>query len=125
MAVSKKVANETLRKQYIDKVFNFFKDNGEETMYCSSNIVAFPVVNQNNDDEWIKITVTVPTGANKGTEPFDGYAMAEEYKIKQEEKERKRKENELKKEKKRKKEEEKKKKKEEIFNKSIDNPLNL
>lgn len=117
MAVSKKVANEILRKQYIDKIFNFFKDNGEETMYCSSNIIAFPVVNQNNDDEWIKVTVTVPTGANKGKEPFDGYAMAEEYEMKVKEKKEKAKEREEKKRKKMEKDKAIREKKKEIAEK--------
>ena len=32
------------------------------------------------------LTCKIPTGANKGTEPYDGYAMAEEYEMKLKEK---------------------------------------
>ena len=32
--------------------------------------------------DFLVITFKVPTGANKGTEPYDGYEMAQDYKIK-------------------------------------------
>ena len=39
------------------------------------------------------MTVKVPTGANKGLEPYDGYEMAQDYEMKLAEKDRKAKEN--------------------------------
>ena len=41
-------------------------------------------VSENNED-FIELTIKIPIGANKGTEPYDGYAMAEDYEIHQRE----------------------------------------
>ena len=100
MSVSRKVERELLRENYVDKLVDFFKKNNEDVLRVKSNEICFPVVGCNDNEDFIVITVKVPTGANKGTEPYDGYAMAEEYEMKLKEKERKTKEKEEKKAKK-------------------------
>lgn len=100
MTVSRKVEREMLRTKYVDMLFELLAYNNEEVMRVKSNELAFPVVGCEDNEDWIVVTVKVPTGANKGTEPYDGYAMAEEYEMKLKEKERKTKEKEEKKAKK-------------------------
>ena len=99
MAVSRKIEREKLRTNYLDKIVEFFSDS-EEVLRTKSNEIAFPVVGCEGNEDFIVITVKVPIGANKGTEPYDGYSMAEEYAMKMRDKELKAKEKEEKKKKK-------------------------
>ena len=116
MAVSRKVERELLREKYLEKIIDFFKEE-EDVLRVKSNEIAFPVVGCNDNEDFIVITVKVPTGANKGTEPYDGYELAEEYEMKLKEKERKAQEKKIAKEKKIKRDEEIRKKKKEIAEK--------
>lgn len=89
----------------------------DEVLQVKSNEVAIPVVGCEGNEDFVVITVKVPTGANKGTEPYDGYEMAEDYQMKLDEKERKAKEKEEKKKRKIARDEEIRKKKKEIAEK--------
>lgn len=100
MAVSRKVEREILRNDFLEKVIESFEQIGEDVLRVKSNEVAIPVVGCEGNEDWVVITVKVPTGANKGLEPYDGYEMAEEYEMKLKEKERKAKEKAIAKEKK-------------------------
>lgn len=100
MAVSAKVEKELLRKKYLDLLSDFLVNLDEEVMDTKSNQICFPVVGCEDNEYFLLVTVTIPTGANKGTEPYDGYEMARDYRMKLEEKERKRKEKEEQKKKK-------------------------
>ena len=116
MAVSRKVEREMLRNEYLQKVINAFVIE-DEVLRVKSNEIAIPVVGCEGNEDFIVITVKVPTGANKGTEPYDGYELAEEYIMKNEEKERKAKEKEEKKKRKIARDEEIRRKKKEIADK--------
>ena len=117
MAVSRKVEREMLRNEYLGKIFDMFMLTGEDVGYAKSNEINIPVVGCEDNEDWIVVTVKVPTGANKGMEPYDGYAMREEYSMKLEEKARKKAEAEEKKARKIKRDEEIRKKKKEIAEK--------
>ena len=93
MTVSRKVEREMLRNEFLNRVIECFR-NDEDVLRVKSNEIAIPVVGCEGNEDFIVITVKVPTGANKGTEPYDGYELAEEYIMKNEEKERKAKEKE-------------------------------
>lgn len=116
MAVSRKVEREILRNEYLNKLIDFFKDD-EEVLRVKSNEIALPVVGCEDNEDFIVITVKVPTGANKGTEPYDGYSEAESYEMKLKEKAEKAKAKEIAKEKKMKRDAEIRKKKKEIAEK--------
>lgn len=81
MAVSRRKEKEMLRTAYVEKLIDFFKEN-EDVLRTKSNEIAFPVVGCEGNEDFIVITVKVPTGANKGKEPYDGYELAEEYEMK-------------------------------------------
>lgn len=88
MAVSRKVERELLKENYLNKIIETFAES-EEVLRVKSNEIAFPVVGCEGNEDFIVITVKVPTGADKGMTPYDGYAMAEEFELKTKEKEEK------------------------------------
>ena len=79
MAVSRKVEREIIRKSFLEKVSQFLAESGEEVLIVKSNEIAIPCVGCEGNEDFMVITFKVPTGANKGTEPYDGYALAEDY----------------------------------------------
>ena len=115
MAVSRKVEREIERTKYLEKIAEFLSEKcNEEVLKVKSNEICFPIVGCEGNEDWIVVTVKIPTGANKGTEPYDGYSEAESYELKLKEKEEKAKANAEKKERKRKRDEEIRKRKKEI-----------
>ncbi len=97
MAISRKVEREILREEYLKKIIDSFLNDNEEVLRVKSNEIAVPVVGCEGNEDFIVVTVKVPTGANKGLEPYDGYELATDYEMKVAEKERKKIENEKKK----------------------------
>ena len=93
MAVSRKVERELLREDYLKQIIENFLDKDEQVLRVKSNEIAIPVVGCGGNEDFIVVTVKVPTGANKGLEPYDGFELAEDYEMKLKEKERKAKEN--------------------------------
>lgn len=85
---SRKQLREEVKTKYVEKLNDFLKES-EEVLRVGSNEIAFPVVDSEGNEDFIVITIKIPTGANKGTEPYDGYAMAEEYQMKLKAKEEK------------------------------------
>jgi len=93
MAVSRKIERELLREDYLKQIIENFLDKDEQVLRVKSNEIAIPVVGCEGNEDFIVVTVKVPTGANKGLEPYDGFELAEDYEMKLAEKERKAKEN--------------------------------
>ena len=117
MAVSRKVEREIIRNEFLTMVSDFLNLKGEEVLRVKSNEIAIPVVGCEDNEDFLVITFKVPTGANKGTEPYDGYSMAEDYELKLKEKAEKAKANAEKKVKKMAKDAEIRRKKKEIAEK--------
>lgn len=82
MAKSRKSLRDEMKEVYLKKLIDFFKES-EEVLRVKSNEIAFPIVDNEGNEDFMVITLKIPTGANKGTEPYDGYAMAQEYEINQ------------------------------------------
>ena len=80
---SNAVLNNELKKFYLDKIRNLLEGLDEDVMQVKSNELAFPVVDSEGNEKSVVIVVKVPTGANKGTEPYDPYAMKEEFDLKE------------------------------------------
>lgn len=116
MAVSRKVEREMLREGYLNAI-TYYLSKEDEVLRVKSNEIAIPVVGCEGNEDFVVITVKVPTGANKGMEPYDGYSEAESYQMKLEEKARKKAEADEKKARKMKRDEEIRKKKKEIAEK--------
>lgn len=89
MAVSRKVEREIIRKHYLELVSEFLDSLDEEVLLVKSNEIAIPVVGCEGNEDYLVITFKVPTGANKGTEPYNGHELAQDYIHNLAEKERK------------------------------------
>ena len=73
-----KATNEALRAQYIDIITKLLTDSGEEVLRVKSNEIAIPCVDRDGEDNYVVITIKVPTGSRDG-DPYDGYGEAESY----------------------------------------------
>ena len=91
MAKTAKVLNEEIKVRFLDDVTEHLTQMGEEVLRVGSNEIALPVVDEDSNEKWLGLTFKVPTGSRDG-DAYDGYAMAEDYKMKCEDKERKAKE---------------------------------
>lgn len=63
-----------------------------DVLRTGSQEICVPIVGDENEEGYLVVTFKVPKGSRDG-DPYDGYSVAEEYKMKCEEKERKAKEN--------------------------------
>ena len=79
MAISRKLERELIRTHYLDKVSEYLNGFDDVVLRVKSNEIAIPVVGCEGNDDYLVITFKVPTGANKGAEPYDGFAEADNY----------------------------------------------
>ena len=87
--VSRKVLREQVKSLYLTKVRDGLENDGEEVLLVGSNKLAIPVVDAEGNEDFITITISIPTGSRDDNEPYDGYGQAERYKLKLEENQRK------------------------------------
>ena len=85
MAKTAKVLNEEIKARFLDGVAEHLTQVGEEVLRVGSNEIALPVVDEDGNEKWLVLTFKVPTGTRQG-EAYDGYEMAEDYKMKLENK---------------------------------------
>lgn len=85
MASTKKALTDKLRTDFLQKAMAFFTENGEEVMQTGTGDFCMPVVDEAGNESWVQIVVKIPNGSRDG-DPFDGYSLAEDFKMKQEEK---------------------------------------
>lgn len=81
MSMSRKAERELIRAQFLETIASYLISNGEEVLRVKSNEIAIPVVGCEGNEDFLVITFKVPTGADKGLTPYDGYAMAEDYEL--------------------------------------------
>lgn len=81
MAKTTKALNDEVRTKYISIINDALAAAGEEVLVVASNELAIPVVDSEKNDKWVVLTIKVPTGTRDGEE-YDGYSMANDYKIK-------------------------------------------
>ena len=85
MAKTAKVLNDEIKVRFLDGVAEHLTQVGEEVLRVGSNEIALPVVDEDGNEKWLVVTFKVPTGSRDG-DAYDGYSMAEDYKMKQVEK---------------------------------------
>ena len=81
MAKTQKSLNDELRAMYLERVHNCLSAE-DEVLVVGANELAVPVVDADGNEKWIVLTVKVPTGSRDG-DAYDGYAMAEDYRMRQ------------------------------------------
>ena len=99
MAISKRKLMDALRAEYIKVISEALTEKGEYVLVTGTAEIAFPVVDSEQGEHFIVVTVKVPTGTHDG-EAYDGYQAAEDYRIEKAQKEKAKKEAEEKKQKK-------------------------
>ena len=77
---TKKQLHEELRNKFLTALIEWLTEKGEEVLRTGSNEVAIPCVDEEGNDEYMVITLKVPTGSRDG-DAYDGYSMAEDYAI--------------------------------------------
>ena len=85
MAKTQKVLNDEIKVRFLEGVAEHLSNVGEEVLRVGSNEIALPVLDENGNEKWLVLTFKVPTGSRDG-DAYDGYSMAEDYKMKLEEK---------------------------------------
>ena len=79
--VSRKVLREEVKAQYLKTLMDFLKGEGEDAQQTGSNKFMLPVVDREGNEDFVVVTISIPTGSQKDNEPYDGYAEAESYAI--------------------------------------------
>lgn len=80
--VSRKILREEIKAEFVKTLTEIFIDKGEEVLRVGSNKIALPVVDREGNEDFVTITVSIPTGSTKDNEPYDGYGEAESYALK-------------------------------------------
>ena len=83
--LTRKQLDEEIKVRFLEGIAEHLSNVGEEVLRVGSNEIALPVVDNENNERWLVVTFKVPTGSRDG-EAYDGYSMAEDYKMKLEEK---------------------------------------
>lgn len=79
MAKTQKQLDEALRNKYLNLFIQFLTEQGEDVLRVKSNEIAIPTVDEERNDKFVKIAVSVPTGSRDDGEAFDGYGIATQY----------------------------------------------
>ena len=81
MAKTQKSLNDELRAMYLSRVSECLSKE-DEVLVVGTNELAIPVVDTDGTEKWIVVSVKVPTGTRDG-DSYDGYAMAEDFCLRQ------------------------------------------
>ena len=81
MARTQKSLNDELRAMYLERVHTCLSAE-DEVLVVGANELAVPVVDTDGNEKWIVLIVKIPTGSRDG-DAYDGYAMAEDYCLRQ------------------------------------------
>ena len=81
MAKTQKSLNDALRTMYVQRV-NDCLSAEDDVLMVGANELAVPVVDSEGNEKWVVITIKVPSGSRDG-DAYDGYAMAQDYQMRQ------------------------------------------
>lgn len=81
MATSRKALREEVKATCVERLIEVFTLADMEVLRTGSNEIALPVVDREGNEDFIVITVKVPIGSRDGDE-YDGYSVAEDYRMK-------------------------------------------
>lgn len=86
MAKSRTQLRNESKAYYVAKLMEFLGESGEDCLRTKDAEFCFPITDAEGNEDFVKITVAIPTGSNGGADPYDGYAEAEDYQMKKAEK---------------------------------------
>lgn len=73
-----------VRNQFMGAIRAMFEASNYEVLQTGTQELCIPVVNDEKDEGYIVLTLKIPKGSRDG-DAYDGYAMAEEFQMKQDE----------------------------------------
>ena len=76
-----KALNDEVRAQYVQRVSECLSAE-DEVLVVGANELAVPVVDSEGNEKWVVVTIKVPSGSRDG-DAYDGYAMAQDYQMRQ------------------------------------------
>ena len=76
-----KALNDEVRAQYVQRVSECLSAE-DEVLVVGANELAIPVVDSEGNEKWVVVTIKVPSGSRDG-DAYDGYAMAQDYAMRQ------------------------------------------
>jgi len=76
-----KAMREMAKSAYIQKMMEMLAEAGEDLGMSGSNEFNFPIVHEDGTEDFIVVKVSIPTGSRDG-DPYDGYAVRDEFKMK-------------------------------------------
>ena len=80
--LTRKQLDEEIKVRFLEGVSEHLSNAGEEVLRVGSNELALPVVDSEGEERWLVLIFKVPTGSRDG-DPYDGYAMKEDYDMNQ------------------------------------------
>ena len=90
-----------LRNQYLDMIRQMISDNVDvDALTVGASEIAIPCLDAEGNEKWVLVRVSIPRGTRNGDggyDPYDGYAVAEDYALDLEEKAQKKEKAEAKK----------------------------
>lgn len=75
---TKKSLTDSLRARYISLISEFLASKGEEVLVTASNEITIPVVDDEQNENFLVLTFKIPSGSRDG-EPYDGYIVAQDF----------------------------------------------
>ena len=83
--MSKASMETKLRNEILENIINMIEDvRGADALPVSASEIAVPVVDDEGNEKFALIKVSIPRGTRNGDggyTPYDGYAAAEDYKL--------------------------------------------
>lgn len=83
--MTQKQLNDNLRKKYLERVIELFRANDEDVLITGTNEICFPCLDEEGNEKFVQIVVKIPKGSRDG-DAFDGYSLADTFKLNQENK---------------------------------------
>ena len=82
MAMAKAQLETILRNDYLNMVKEMISDKvATDALPVSASELAIPCLDAEGNEKWVLIKVSIPRGTRNGNgyDPYDGYAVAEDY----------------------------------------------
>lgn len=72
---------DVVRNEIMGKFEQVLSKDDYDVLYTNSNELCIPIVNSDGEESYLVMTFKVPTGSRDG-DVYDGYSVAEEYRMK-------------------------------------------
>lgn len=84
MSKSRTALRNELKTAVLSELMHFYAEKGEDVQQTATHKFGFPCVDAEGNDEYIVLTISIPTGERGADgDPYDLYGEAEAYRQKQ------------------------------------------